>query len=80
MNFISEGLNSITDTGKVNQAQGLRIEMDKIEEAAAELIANANWANKLLAKNARPFNHEYTCQVRLVEAIGQLQRALQGNG
>jgi hypothetical protein len=41
-----------------------------------DLIDNANWAVKLLADQARPFNHAYTCQRRLVEAIGAVERAM----
>lgn len=52
--------------------------MDKIETAVADLIVQANWAIELLAKNARPYNHEYTCQVRLVAAIGAVERVLKG--
>ncbi|MBV6487610.1 MAG: hypothetical protein GHHEDOFH_01557 [Pseudorhodoplanes sp.] len=86
MNFVSEGLNAISDNPgwtpdvRRDHAQGLRLEMDKVEEAAADLIAQANWAVQLLTKNASPYNHEYTCQIRLVKAIGQLERALKGNG
>lgn len=79
-NFISEGLNTISDGANVGAAQGLRVEMDKIESAIVELITQANWAVALLAKNARPYNHEHTCQIRMVQAIGAVERALQGNG
>lgn len=40
-----------------------------------DLIAIANWAVELLGKQAHPYNHEYTCSVRLVEAIGAVERA-----
>lgn len=80
MNFISEGLNTISDTRQPALAQGLRVEMDKIEEAVADLIAQSNWAAILLAKNAKPYNHEMTCQHRLIEAIGKVERAMRGNG
>ena len=49
-----------------------------LEGAVADLIANANWAVELLTKNARPYNHEMTCQRRLVEAIGKVERAMKG--
>ena len=41
-----------------------------------DLIHNANWAVELLAEQARPYNHAYTCQRRLVEAIGAVERAM----
>ncbi len=36
-----------------------------------DLIDQAQWALKLLSKNAQPYNHEYTCVVRLTRAIGK---------
>lgn len=39
-----------------------------------DLLHNAQWAIELLSKQARPYNHEYTCVVRLTQAIGAVER------
>lgn len=39
-----------------------------------DLLHNAQWAVELLAKHSQPYNHEYTCIVRLTRAIGAVER------
>jgi predicted oxidoreductase len=51
-------------------------------EATRDLIDNARWAIKLLAHEAKPYNHQYTCMARLTEAIAAVERggSLMGPG
>lgn len=60
--------------------RGYDLEIADVRKAVDELVAQANWAVELLAKNARPYNHEYTCQTRLAKAIGAVERMMAGNG